>query len=34
MASLTNQQSNTKSLTGLSDTYSSNIVCDTFEVST
>ena len=33
MASLTNQQSNTKSLTGLSDTYSSNIVCDTFEVS-
>tara|TARA_R110000868_G_scaffold226577_1_gene479217 strand:- start:158 stop:2473 length:2316 start_codon:yes stop_codon:yes gene_type:complete len=33
MASLTNQQSNTKSLTGLSDTYSTNIVCDTFEVS-
>lgn len=33
MSSLTNQQSNTKSLTGLSDTYSTNIVCDTFEVS-
>jgi len=33
MSSLTNQQSSTKSLTGLSDTYSTNIVCDTFEVS-
>jgi hypothetical protein len=32
MASLTNQQSNTKSLTGLSDTYSNNIVCDTLDV--
>ena len=32
MASLTNQQSNTKSLTGLSDTYSTNIVCDTLDV--
>ena len=31
MSSLTNQQANTKSLTGLSDTYSTNIVCDTFE---
>lgn len=33
MSSLTNQQANTKSLTGLSDTYSTNIVCDTFECS-
>jgi len=31
MSSLTNQQANTKSLTGLSDSYSTNIVCDTFE---
>lgn len=33
MSSLTNQQANTKSMTGLSDTYSTNIVCDTFECS-
>jgi len=33
MSSLTNQSSSTKSLTGLSDTYSTNIICDTFEVS-
>jgi len=32
MSSLTNQSSSTKSLTGLSDTYSTNIVCDTLEV--
>jgi hypothetical protein len=31
--SLTGQQSSTKSLTGLSDTYSTNIVCETLEVS-
>jgi hypothetical protein len=31
MSSLSNEQFNTKSLTGLSDTFSSNIVCDTFE---
>ena len=33
MASLSNQQFNTKSMTGLSDTFSSNIICDTFECS-
>jgi hypothetical protein len=33
MLSLTNQSSSTKSLTGLSDTYSTNIVCETLEVS-
>jgi hypothetical protein len=32
MSSLTGQSSSTKSLTGLSDTYSTNIVCDTLEV--
>ena len=32
MSSLSNQQFNTKSMTGLSDTYSNNIVCDTLEV--
>jgi len=31
MSSLTNQQANTKSMTGLSNTYSTNIVCDTFQ---
>lgn len=33
MASLSNEQFNTKSMTGLSDTFSSNIVCQTFECS-
>lgn len=32
MTSLSNQQFNTKSMTGLSDTYSTNIVCDTIDV--
>jgi len=32
MSSLSGQNASTKSLTGLSDTYSTNIVCDTFEV--
>ena len=32
MTSLTNQQFNTKTMTGLSDTYSNNIVCDTLDV--
>ena len=31
MASLTNNNSSTKSMSGLSDTYSTNIVCDTFQ---
>jgi hypothetical protein len=31
MSSLTNQTSSTKSMSGLSDTYSTNIVCDTFQ---
>ena len=32
MTSLANQQFNTKSMTGLSDIYSTNIVCDTLDV--
>jgi hypothetical protein len=32
MASLSNQQYNTKSMSGLNDVYSNNIVCDTIEV--
>ena len=32
MSSLTNQTSSTKSMSGLSDVYSNNIVCDTLEV--
>ena len=32
MSSLANQQFNTKSMTGLSDTYSTNIICDTLDV--
>ena len=33
MSSLTNQNASTKSLSGLSDVFSTNIICDTFEVS-
>lgn len=32
MSSLSNQQFNTKTMTGISDTYSDNIICDTLEV--
>ena len=32
MASLSNQQYNTKSMSGLSDVYATNIVCDTIDV--
>lgn len=32
MSSLSNQQFNTKTMTGISDTYSDNIICDTIEV--
>ena len=34
MSSLTNQQSSTKSMTGLSNTYSTDIVCDNFTCDT